>query len=60
MFKEIRESLMKHLTGLLGNDHIAAELLLLHLLSKVISLNTFSSSCQILSANPLLYRCMEE
>nr|VDD15795.1 unnamed protein product [Brassica oleracea] len=35
MFKEIRESLMKHLTGLLGNDHIAAELLLLHLLSKV-------------------------
>lgn len=36
MFKEIRDSLMKYLTGLLGNDHIASELLLLHLLSKVI------------------------
>lgn len=35
MFKEIRDSLMTYLTGLLGNDHIAAELLLLHLLSKV-------------------------
>ncbi|XP_010517485.1 PREDICTED: mini-chromosome maintenance complex-binding protein-like [Camelina sativa] len=35
IFKEIRESLMKYLTGLLGNDHIAAQFLLLHLLSKV-------------------------
>ncbi|VVB02908.1 unnamed protein product [Arabis nemorensis] len=35
VFKEIRESLMKYLTSLLGNDHIAAQILLLHLLSKV-------------------------
>ncbi|KFK42329.1 hypothetical protein AALP_AA2G242000 [Arabis alpina] len=35
VFKEIRESLMKYLTGLLGNDHLAAQFLLLHLLSKV-------------------------
>ncbi|XP_010525516.1 PREDICTED: mini-chromosome maintenance complex-binding protein-like [Tarenaya hassleriana] len=35
MFKEIRESLMKYLTGLLGNDDIAAQFVLLHLLSKV-------------------------
>ncbi|KAG7569927.1 Mini-chromosome maintenance complex-binding protein [Arabidopsis thaliana x Arabidopsis arenosa] len=35
IFKEIRESLMKYLTGLLGNDHIASQFLLLHLLSKV-------------------------
>ncbi|CAN8317626.1 unnamed protein product [Cochlearia groenlandica] len=35
VFKEIRESLVKYLTGLLGNDHIAAQFLLLHLLSKV-------------------------
>ncbi|XP_010537842.1 PREDICTED: mini-chromosome maintenance complex-binding protein-like [Tarenaya hassleriana] len=35
IFKEIRESLMKHLTGLLGNDYIVAHFVLLHLLSKV-------------------------
>ncbi|CAH2058608.1 unnamed protein product [Thlaspi arvense] len=35
IFKEIREGLMKYLTDLLGNDHIAAQFLLLHLLSKV-------------------------
>uniref|UniRef100_A0A1J3JNI2 Mini-chromosome maintenance complex-binding protein n=1 Tax=Noccaea caerulescens TaxID=107243 RepID=A0A1J3JNI2_NOCCA len=35
IFKEIRESLMKYLTSILGNDHIAAQFLLLHLLSKV-------------------------
>ncbi|CAF1800242.1 unnamed protein product [Brassica napus] len=35
VFKEIRESLMKYLTGLLGDDHIAAQFLLLHLLSKL-------------------------
>ncbi|KAH0881968.1 hypothetical protein HID58_058064 [Brassica napus] len=40
VFKEIRESLMKYLTGLLGDDHIAAQFLLLHLLSKY--LNTAS------------------
>ncbi|KAH6773875.1 E2F target protein 1 [Perilla frutescens var. frutescens] len=33
--KEIREALIGHLTGVLGHDRLAAEYMLLHLLSKV-------------------------
>ncbi|XP_031282616.1 mini-chromosome maintenance complex-binding protein-like [Pistacia vera] len=35
LVKEIRESLLRHLTATLGNDGIAAHFMLLHLLSKV-------------------------
>ncbi|KAL5732986.1 hypothetical protein ACOSQ2_032678 [Xanthoceras sorbifolium] len=35
LVREIRESLLGHLTGILGNDAIAAQFMLLHLLSKV-------------------------
>lgn len=33
--KEVRESLLAHLTAVLGNDGVAAHFVLLHLLSKV-------------------------
>lgn len=33
--KEVREALLGHLTAALGNDVLAAEFMLLHLLSKV-------------------------
>ncbi|PSR93251.1 Mini-chromosome maintenance complex-binding protein [Actinidia chinensis var. chinensis] len=35
LVKEIRETLLGHLTAVLGNDGVAAHLMLLHLLSKV-------------------------
>lgn len=35
MVKEIRETLLRHLTDVLGNDGLAAHFVLLHLLSKV-------------------------
>ncbi|KAL9418716.1 hypothetical protein AB3S75_036632 [Citrus x aurantiifolia] len=35
LVKETRESLLRHLTSILGNDGIAAHLMLLHLLSRV-------------------------
>ncbi|TQD98635.1 hypothetical protein C1H46_015883 [Malus baccata] len=37
LVKEIRESLLRHLTAVLGNDGIAANFMLLHLLSMVYS-----------------------
>ncbi|TQD81542.1 hypothetical protein C1H46_032904 [Malus baccata] len=35
LVKEIRESLLRHLTAVVGNDGIAANFMLLHLLSKL-------------------------
>ena len=35
IIKEIREDLLRHLTEVLGGDRLAAEFMLLHLLSKV-------------------------
>ncbi|KAL3334425.1 hypothetical protein AABB24_030924 [Solanum stoloniferum] len=35
LVKEMRETLLRHLTTILGNDGVAANLMLLHLLSKV-------------------------
>ncbi|KAM1708651.1 hypothetical protein ACFX2K_001593 [Malus domestica] len=37
LVKENRESLLRHLTAVVGNDGIAANFMLLHLLSKIIS-----------------------
>lgn len=36
MVKGIREALVEHLTAVLGNDQLAAQFMLLHLLSRVI------------------------
>lgn len=37
MIRKIRESLLLHLSAVLGNDEVAAQYLLLHLLSRVYS-----------------------
>lgn len=45
LVKGIRESLLRHLSAVFGNDDVAAHFMLLHLLSKVCNSYKITSLC---------------